>query len=50
LPILEDHVSSFQKLKDDAQKEFEKVKGQVEYNFMFIASKEGKVVLVAIEV
>ncbi len=43
LPTLQNYVSSFQKLKDEAQKAFKKVERQVEYRFMFIATREAKV-------
>jgi hypothetical protein len=42
LPTLEDYIYSFQKLKDEAQKAFKKVEGQVEYCLMFIATREAK--------
>jgi hypothetical protein len=42
LLALEGQVFSLHTLKDEAQKEFEKVEGQVEYCFMFIASRETK--------
>jgi hypothetical protein len=44
LPTLEDYISSFQKLKDEAQKAFKKVEGQVEYCVMFIATREAKLI------
>jgi hypothetical protein len=34
LLALEEHVSSLHKHKDDAQKDFEKVEGQIEYYFI----------------
>jgi hypothetical protein len=42
LPTLEYHVSSFQKLKDEAQKDFKKVKRQVESCLMLVAVGEAK--------
>jgi hypothetical protein len=39
---LEKHVSSPQKHKDDVQKDFEKVEGQVESYLMFITTGEAK--------
>jgi hypothetical protein len=36
---LEEIVFSLQKVKEEAQKEFEKVDGQVEYRPIFISSK-----------
>jgi hypothetical protein len=42
LPTLEEHVSSLQKHKVDLQNNFEKVEGQIEYRFMFIATREAK--------
>jgi hypothetical protein len=38
LLALEEIVSSLQNVKKEAQKEFEKVKGQAKYRFMFISS------------
>jgi hypothetical protein len=42
LLTLKGWVSSLHTLKDEAQKEFKKVEGQVEYRLMLITSRETK--------
>ncbi len=42
LLALEEIVSSLQKVKEEAQKEFEKVDGQVEYHLMLISFGQAK--------
>jgi hypothetical protein len=42
LPALKEIVSSLQKVKEEAQKEFDKVKGQAEYRLMLISSGHAK--------
>jgi peptidoglycan hydrolase CwlO-like protein len=41
---LKEIIFSLQKVKEEAQKEFEKVDGQVEYHLMLISSKQAKLV------
>lgn len=42
LLALEEIISSLQKVKGEAQKEFEKVDGQIEYYLMFTSSRQAK--------